>query len=233
MSTIIARNEVLDCSNPKLDIFTVSGPTRVDVFSLEFIIFDIAIPAAPVQTFPVAGRATVDLTACPGGDRLGVGHYHAEWTVDALEPLTPHKISWFIKLLGTSPEVISEQPFDVVSVVGVTDPADVEAFRLRFPDFADQTQFPASLITLVLNEATVDLDPTCFGTLLIEQAKQYYAAHLLAYVTGGARAKGASSVSAGSASISWDTAKMDFNATAYGQRYVFMARMCTGATVVC
>lgn len=109
----------------------------------------------------------------------------------------------------------------------------IASFRIRFPDFADVVQFPDALVGEVLSEAADDLDPECFGPSKIERAQQYYAAHLLAFQTGGARAKGASSVSAGSASISWDTAKMHFDATPYGQRFQFMARMCTGAQVVC
>lgn len=109
----------------------------------------------------------------------------------------------------------------------------VAAFRLRFPDFVDDVQFSDDLIGLVLSEADNSVDSVCFGSQTTI-ARQYYAAHLLAYVTGGARAKGASSVAAGSANISWDTAKINFGATAYGQHYQFLARSeCGGGRVLC
>lgn len=233
MSTLVEPNEVVDCSNPKLDLFTSLNGVLTNVAEVSFAIFDIAIPAAPVQTFPVAGFQAIDPgNLCPTGQRLSVGRYTALWTVDGAEPLTNHKITWRFALTvgGTVQEF--EQPFNVVAIAGGADPVDVEAFRCRFPDFADPAQWPAKLISLALEEACDDLDPLCFG-LKLERAKQYYAAHLLAYATGGARAKGAASVAAGSASISFDTAKTGFEATAYGQRYIMMARMCVGGTVIC
>ncbi len=233
MTTLVERGEVIDCSNPKLDIFTTLNSVLANVAELSFAIFDINAPATPVQTFPVAGFEAVDpLNDCPVGQRISTGRFTAVWTVDLAEPLTNHKITWRFKLNTGDPEQEFEQPFNVVSVAGAVDPVDVAAFRERFPDYADQSQFPADLIALVLTEANNCVDANCFG-LKITIARQYYAAHLLAYVTGGARAKGASSVAAGSASISWDTAKRDFASTAYGQHYQFLARACTGGQVLC
>ena len=235
MSTLVARGEVIDCSNPKLDIFlTVSG-VKTNPFDLEFAIFDIVDPGVPVQTFPLPAGTfePVDpANDCPVGQRISTGRFTAVWTVDLAEPLTNHKISWRFRMTNGGTQQQFEQPFNVVSIAGSVDPVDVEAFRCRFPDYSDPTQFPAKLISLVLLEAVNCLDPTCFEDKL-EIAQQYYAAHLLAYATGGARAKGASSVSAGSASISWDTAKLDFSSTAYGQHFKRLARMCTGGQVLC
>lgn len=234
MSTLVERNEVIDCSNPKLDLFTTLNGVLTDVAELEFAIFDIVDPMNPVQTYPVAGFESLDpLNDCPVGQRLGTGHYTALWTVDAAEPLTNHKITWRFRLNLGDPQQEFEQPFNVVSAAGSTDPVDVAAFRTRFPDFADPNQFSADLIAEVLSEAIDDLDERCFGATKIQRARQYYAAHLLTYPTGGARARGATSVTAGPASISWDAAKQNLSATAYGQRVQFMARMCAGAKVLC
>lgn len=234
MSTLVEPNEVIDCSNPKLDLYTHLSGVLTDVAELEFAIFDISIPATPVQTYPVAGFQVLDpANLCPIGHKLSTGRYTAEWTVPAAEPLTNHKITWRFRLTLGGAQQEFEQPFNVVTVSGGPDPIDVAAFRVRFPDFADVVQFPAELITEVLSEATDDLDEDCFGATKIQRARQYYAAHLLAYNTGGARAKGATSVTAGSASISWDAAKQNFEATAYGQRFRFMARMCAGGMVLC
>ena len=233
MSTLVERGEVLGCSNQKLDLFTTLNGVPANVAELTFAIFDINVPAVPVQTFPVAGFESLDpLNDCPVGHRISTGRFTAEWTVDLAEPLTNHKITWRFKLNTGDPEQEFEQPFNVVSVAGAVDPVDVEAFRERFPDFADQSQFPASLISLVLTEANNCVDAVCFG-LKTTIARQYYAAHLLSYGTGGARSKGASSVTAGPSSISWDTAKTNFAATAFGQHYQFLARACTGGQVLC
>lgn len=233
MSTLIARDETIDCSNPKLDIFIDLDGILVDVEALEFAIFDIDDPMVPVQTFPVAGFQALDpANSCPVGQKISVGRYTAVWVVPSAEPLTDHKITWRFRLNAGDPFQEDEFTFNVVTVAGSQDPADVAAFRKRFPDFADAMQWPANLISCVLGEASEELDPNCFGTDL-EKAKRYYAAHLLSYPTGGARAKGASSVAAGPANISWDTAKENLAATAYGQQLRRLMRMCTGGQVVC
>ncbi len=234
MSTLVERLEVIDCSNPKLDVFITLNGVLVNPFSLTFAIFDIANPLLPVQTFPVAGFEPVDpANDCPVGQRISTGHLTSVWTVDVAEPLTNHKITWRFALNSGDAEQEFEQPFNVVSVAGAQDPVDVADFRCRFPDWADQAQFPPELISKALTEANNCVDAVCFG-LKTDIAREYYAAHLLAYVTGGARAKGATNVSAGSASIGWDAAKMNLDATAYGQHYQFMARgECGSARVLC
>jgi hypothetical protein len=187
----------------------------------------------PVQTFPVAGFQAVDPgNNCPVGQRLSTGRFTSVWPVPLTEPLTNHKITWRFREVSGGIQQEFEQPFNVVSVAGAADPTDVAAFRARFPDFADPAQFPASLISLVLLEAYNCVDPVCFGAKTAT-AQNYYAAHLLAYATGGARAKGATSVTAGSASISWGDAKTGFATTAYGQHYQFLARACGGGMVLC
>ncbi len=232
MTTCLRPSTVVDCSNPLLDIYTTLNEVLANPATLEWIIFDITNEAAPVQVFPLAGRFTVNQSLCPTGQRIALGHFTALYTVPAAEPVGKRKIRWFINYVGQS-EFVIEQPFDITTdTVPTGETAATTAFRARFPDFADLTQFPSELILLVLDEATNDVDAICFE-LKITRARQYYAAHLLSYVTGGARAKGATSVAAGSASISWDTAKLNFGATAYGQHYQFLARACGGSQVLC
>lgn len=106
-----------DCANPELDVFVTANGTKVDVAELEFIIFEnVTTPGTPNQVFPVAGRAAVDVSDCPGGHRLGVGRYVAEWTVPGGEPLGSHQIQWFIKLTPSSTEVEFVEEFEVVPV---------------------------------------------------------------------------------------------------------------------
>lgn len=234
MSVLVEPNEVIDCSNPKLFLFTTLNELLTNVAEAEFAIFDIVDPMFPVQTFPVAGFQAINVTdLCPTGQRISTGKYTALWTVAAAEPLTSHKITWRFRLNLGDPQQEEETPFNVVSVAGSTDPINVALFRGRFPDFSDPIQFPAALLLEVLNEAQFVLDPTCFGPLLYDVAVRYLAAHLLTFTTGGARARGANAVSAGSASVSWDTSRTNWGATAYGQKVLSLARLCTGATIVC
>lgn len=230
-STIMVRGETSDCSSPKLDVFFTIGGVQTDMAVLEFQIFDINNELAPIQVYPLSGRATVNVTdPCPVGDKLGVGHYVAQYTVDPAEPLGPHEVRWFYRLLVSSPEETFSEQFEVllVSASTSTDPASIASFKKRFPELSSASN---ELIQCVLDEATAEIDAACFGDKA-ETAKLYLAAHLLA-VTSSARAKGVSSVAAGSASISFDTAKNDYRSTAYGQRYIMLARQCVGAMVLC
>lgn len=235
MSTLVERGEVIDCSNPKLDLFITLSGVLTNPFDLEFAIFDIADPMNPVQTFPVAGFQSVDPgNDCPVGQRLSTGRFTAVWTVPLTEPLTNHKITWRFRLNSGDPQQEFEQPFDVVTIAGASDPVDVTAFRTRFPDFADPAQWPASLLTEIFNEAACLIDPTCFGATKLAIATQYLVAHLASYATQGGRAGGAQSVSAGMASINWGAGANDLSATAYGQRYQKLARVhCGGPMVLC
>lgn len=109
-----------DCANPVLEIFIVGGNQLKDPFILEFAIFKGETAAerlTPVKTFPVGPRQTVDLTDCPTGDRLGLGHFVAD--VDAgvdLSGVTGRLvIKWFYKLTATDTEKVVETEFEVLA----------------------------------------------------------------------------------------------------------------------
>lgn len=101
----------------------------------------------------------------------------------------------------------------------------------RFPELAGAD---ATALGECLTEAIETVDRDCFGPTLADRATLYLAAHLYAS-TSGALAKGVTSVSAGSASISYGGASAgeDYRSTGYGRNYVRLARMCTGAQVLC
>jgi hypothetical protein len=111
----IAQGQTSDCANPVLDLFTVVNGLVTDVEVLEFQIWDVT--GTPVQVFPVSGRQAVDLADCPVGDRLGLGHYVAEWPVPAVEPVGAHEVRWFFRLTVGGAELTSTEPFDVVESV--------------------------------------------------------------------------------------------------------------------
>lgn len=114
---LIARGSSSNCANPLLDVFMSFSGILTDVSVLEFQIFDVSTVSKqtiPVQVYPETGRALVDLQACPTGDKLGTGHYVADWSVPENEPIGAHRIKWFFKLTGASPEQSYVEQFDVL-----------------------------------------------------------------------------------------------------------------------
>lgn len=117
---LVARNETIGCTNPKIDIFLRRSGSPIDVEVLEYQIFDISTPAkqaTPVQVFPLSGRATLDtVNNCPVGQRIAQGHYAAVWSVPAMEPLGSHEIRWFFKETALSAEETFSEEFEVSSI---------------------------------------------------------------------------------------------------------------------
>ncbi len=105
-----------DCANPILDIFFRVLGVPTDVFLLEYQVFEqVTSPPTLIQVFPPAGRALVDLTDCPAGDKLDTGHYVAEWVVPAAEPIGIHILKWFYKQNVGSPEREFQEEFTVLA----------------------------------------------------------------------------------------------------------------------
>lgn len=126
----VARDEVVGCLNPKFDLFTSVDGKSTDVYQVEFIVTD----AVDVQIYPGAGRQAIDVdTDCPTGERLGVGHYVAPWTVPSGQALGTYKLKWFFQLTASSPEQTFVEEFEVVSVVG----SGVDGYAL-VQDFRDE-----------------------------------------------------------------------------------------------
>lgn len=125
----VARDEVLGCSNPQLDIYTSVAGELADISLLEFIIYDAA--SGGTQIYPPSGRQAVDLNDCPTGQRISTGHYAAAWTVPSAEPAGTHRIEWFFKLTPTSPEQTFVEQFEVEAVTGsgVVGYTSVQALR--------------------------------------------------------------------------------------------------------
>ena len=119
----LARGQTSGCALPALDLYTSIAGQLVDVAVLELQVFDVSTPAkrsAPVQEFPAAGRAAVDVAQdCPDGGRLSLGHYVAAWTVPGGEPLGAHEIRWFFRLTAGAPEYSFVEELDVLPVDAV------------------------------------------------------------------------------------------------------------------
>jgi hypothetical protein len=117
---VIARGQRSDGNSPVLDLFTATGGAQADVATLAFQIFDISDDtkrANPVQVFPATAgaRAPVNTTALwPAGDKLGTGHYVAQWTPPGTEAVGRHEIRWFFHVTTGAPEQSAREEFDVL-----------------------------------------------------------------------------------------------------------------------
>lgn len=113
----LVRGEVSDCSNPKLDVFVKDqGGLPINVSELSFQIFDkVTNPGTPVQIYPTSGRQSVDLTACPVGNRLETGRYVAVYSVPLTVAIGTHEIRWYTKLSSGSPEQTFAEEFEILS----------------------------------------------------------------------------------------------------------------------
>jgi hypothetical protein len=120
----------------------------VNVSEVSFQIFEkISTPGTPIQTFPLpAGtRESVDLNACPTGDRVDTGRYVAVYTVPLDALIGTWEIRWFTKLTPGSPEQTFAEEFEVLSsaTAGAGDTyisvADVRAEGLNADPPSDAT----------------------------------------------------------------------------------------------
>ena len=116
----------------------------------------------------------------------------------------------------------------------------VEEFRIRFPEFSDDTEYPDPRIQLFLNDAVEDIgtdeDRWCGK---YNRAHCYLAAHLLFAGTGteagdiSSKAGPVSSKSAGGVSVTravTSKSRSDsdefYSSTAYGQQFLVIRNMC-------
>lgn len=167
---LVARNEVINCANPRLDIYLKKSGVDVDVAILEFQIFDISTPAkviTPLQVFPVIvdDREPLDPTQdCPTGHRLSTGHFTAEWTVPIDQALGSHEIRWFFKETAPSPEETFEEEFEVSSIAASS--ADLYVTVQSFRDMGVTT-------AMISDGDLEDLIRTC-QALLDRACRQWF-----------------------------------------------------------
>jgi hypothetical protein len=118
----LALDATSDCSNPALQFFVYRDGWLLDPVSIEYQIFDVSRPAtmaSPSQVFPETpgNKATVDLAACPTGDKLGVGRYVAQFDPSSLGSAPPsgrYQLKWFVtKETGDTEEVYTDE-FDLL-----------------------------------------------------------------------------------------------------------------------
>lgn len=125
----VARDETIDSTNPKLDLFTSVDGLSTDVAVLAYAIFE------DDGTTVVKARVSIDPTTdAPTGERLATGHFSIDsWTVPSAQPLGTYKITWYFQLTASSPEQVFTEDFEVVSVIG----SGMEGYAL-VQDFRDE-----------------------------------------------------------------------------------------------
>ena len=142
----VARNQAIGCSLPLLELPAVFDGFQKDAYSVEFTIHD----STGAQTFPAAGRETVDLNDCPAGTRLGVGRYAAVWNVPPAEPIGRHEIRWFYKETDTSDELLLTRRFEVLeAVVDPLAPAYASIAEMREDGFTEDLVADARLLRII------------------------------------------------------------------------------------
>lgn len=99
-----------------MDIYIQVDGVATNVNALSFIIYDVSTlgtTSSPHRIYPaIGGPQTVDLTACPSGNRISTGHYYAPYTpntvTDGANLNTTYQIRWFITYKGTVTEFREE-----------------------------------------------------------------------------------------------------------------------------
>lgn len=240
---IVSPGEVLDSSNPKLDLFTfIEESTLVDVQRADFQIWDLADELNPVQIYPdaVGGWEPIVLSAPPAGSRIGTGHYFAPWTVDEAIGINPHEIRWRFSLTLTSAFSLESEEFEVLALQSSTglDPISVQAFKDCYPQFASLT---STQVQKAIDFATRYIDPTCLAECY-EDAQNFLTAHFCELNYGNlAKSAGIQSVKAGPAMVTFLSTNMSQAAfhsslklTPYGLMFLELARgACGGMQVLC
>lgn len=107
----LAKGQANAPPNPPLDLWVQSDGILQDPYSLEFQIWDVT--GTPNQVFPLSGRQAVDLVV----NKIGLGRFYAEYTVDPGANKGLHEIRWFLKLTDASDEVSFSFEFDVIESV--------------------------------------------------------------------------------------------------------------------
>src|SRR5579859_1138563 len=126
----LGLGESIGCLNPALDIFLQVAGVLTDPTSIAFQIFD-DTSGTPVQVYPVSGQQALDLSDCPTGQRLSVGHFAAVWTVPSLANIGGWEIRWFVQMTPSGPSVEYVEPFEVLSIIGTSSDVYCTVLDLR------------------------------------------------------------------------------------------------------
>lgn len=171
----IAIGQSSSCTYPILDVYTQVNGFLADVASLEFQIFNITNPLLPVQVYPVAvgTRQAVNLAACPIGQRIGIGHYAAAWTVPLSEPAGTHQIRWFVRLTLSSAEQSWAEEFEVLPEVQLSSQLSYAFVADLRAEGVTLTQASDALLLLSIARASRFIDRAC-GQFFEARARTYH-----------------------------------------------------------
>jgi hypothetical protein len=146
MARMLQRSTASSFSNPVLDVWTLIANTAIDAssalmigdpFALGFQIWDLSTVTSPTQVFPTTPGQfqAVDLVT-PGVNRLGVGHFVANWTPGSTENLGLHQVVWqMTPTNGATPQTFRTD-FDIITAgVPVKGPMYARLSQLRDEGF--------------------------------------------------------------------------------------------------
>jgi len=117
---------------------------------------------------------------------------------------------------------------------------DLAAFRIRFPEYADDQLYEDDYVNVFIGDAIEDVNQTKFKETIADRITAYLAAHYLTIAElSKAGNKGSvapvNSQSVGEVSVGYAVANLDkgssayYKATVYGQQYLaLLKRYCVG-----
>lgn len=115
----IAFGEVLDASNPVLDVEITDAGVLSDPATLEFTISSM-VSGSPVQVYPVAGRQPIVIADPPTGSRIATGHFFAPWTVPATGLAAgTYRIDWYFAETVGGTEFTASEEFEIYNPAAV------------------------------------------------------------------------------------------------------------------
>lgn len=154
----LSIGQTSDCDNALLDLYTRVNGVVTDMYSVEFVIVDrVTTPGTDIQIFPPSGRQAVDLADCPGGDKIGTGHYNAAYTVAEGTALGTHAIIWYFRFLVTSTEHSFTQEFEVIpAAIGSSDNGYCTIAELRAEGVPDSVTDAEVTTAILIASAMVD-----------------------------------------------------------------------------
>lgn len=152
----LARSEANSCANPRLTFVYQANGRLADLNGLRFSVWDLT-PATPVE---VVANTVVTLTACPGGQRVGLGRYVANFTPGGAWNLGTHEVRWLYRAVATDPERLVRTPFEVLDPV---------TFASTLPYFTYASSRDAQTLGMVL---TATLTVTRLQQLLWEASQE-------------------------------------------------------------
>lgn len=114
MRRFVKPGTTLNGALPTLEFFAVQGGLLVDLFSLEFEVWNTDLNQSAVAR-TVVNVGITHPTA--GAGKLSKGRYFATWAVPTSQVHGAYEVRWFWKVLSTDAEKTAAMPFEIWPVI--------------------------------------------------------------------------------------------------------------------